>query len=153
MIEMLWYIYISLICLILLVSAFRWKLLSPSLRMLSLLVCWVLVIEVLRKSAGKETASVLTHLNFSAELLLQFGYYYIVLQKRFRPFLYIGLTFYFTALFVLWNVDRNFFTERDLIDSVFMQVCITLWSTIFFYELLNKPMQYSLESDGNFWVN
>jgi hypothetical protein len=150
---MLWNIYIGLICVNLLVSLIRWKYLSTPVRLLSLLICWVLFIEILRNRSGKETAGFFTHVNISAELLFQFVYYYLLLPKKYRAFLIGGLTFYCTALFVTWNVDRSFFRERNYLDGVFLGICMTCWSALFFYELVQKPMQYSLRSDGNFRVN
>jgi hypothetical protein len=150
---MLWNIYIALICLNLLTAIARWKYLSKPVKMLSALLCWVLFIEVLRHRSEKETLWILTHINLSAELLFQFAYYYLLLSKKYRGFLYIGLTFYCTALFVTWNVNNTFFISLTYLDGVFMGICLTLWCALFFYELIHKPVQYSLRSDGNFWVN
>jgi hypothetical protein len=150
---MLWNIYIALICLNLLAAIARWKYLSKPVKMLSGLLCWTLFIEVLRNRSGEETLWLLTHINISAELLFQFAYYYLLLPKKYRSFLYIGFTFYSTALFVTWNVNNSFFMEHNYVDGVFVGICMTLWSALFFYELVHKPVQYSLKSDGNFWVN
>jgi hypothetical protein len=150
---MLWNIYIVLICLNLLTAIARWKYLSKPVKMLSALLCWVLFIEILRNRSDKETLWLLTHINLSAELLFQFVYYYLLLPKKYRGFLYIGLTFYCTALFVTWNVNRSFFMEHNYVDGVFLGISMTLWNALFFYELVHKPMQYSLKPDGNFWAN
>jgi hypothetical protein len=150
---MLWNIYIVLICLNLLTAAARWKYLSRPVKMLSASLCWVLFIEVLRHRSDKETLWLLTHVNLSVELIFQFAYYYLLLPKKYRNFLYIGLTFYGTALFVTWNVNHSFFLQGNYLDGVFLGICMTLWNALFFYELMHKPMQYSLKSDGNFWVN
>src|SRR6218665_2281221 len=150
---MLWYIYILLICINLIVSLARWKYLSKPVKMLSGLICWVLFIEILRNRSEKEAAGIFTHINISAELLFQFAYYFLLLQKKYRVYLYTGLTFYCTAIFVTWNVYPRFFIERNYVDGVFLGICMTIWSALFFYELVQKPMQYSLRSDGNFRVN
>src|SRR5690349_5243749 len=117
---MLWYIYIVLICANLLVALARWKYLSKPVKLLSALICWVLFIEILRNRSGKEAAGFLTHINISAELLFQFAYYYLLLQKKYHSFLYIGFTFYCTALFVTWNRYPHFFMERNYVDGVFL---------------------------------
>jgi hypothetical protein len=121
--------------------------------MLSALLCWVFFIELLRHGSNEETLWLLTHINISAELLFQFAYYYMLLPKKYRSFLYIGFTFYCTALFVTWNVNHSFFMEHNYVDAVFLGICMTLWIALFFYELVHKPMQYSLKSDGSFWAN
>jgi hypothetical protein len=150
---MLWNIYIVLICLNLIAAITRWKYLSKPVKMLSASLCWVLFIEVLRHNSEKETLWLLTHINLSVELLFQFAYYYLLLPKKYRGFLYTGFTFYCTALFVTWNVNHSFFIEGNYLDGVFLGICMTLWGALFFYELMHKPMQYSLKSDGNFWAN
>jgi len=142
-----------LICANLAVSVFRWKRLGSPMKVLSGLICWVLLIEILRNRSGKELNALFTHLNISVELLFQMVYYYVLLPKKFRSLLYIGLTFYATAVFVSWNVNHHFFIEKNYVDGVFMGICITLWSALFFYELVQMPMQHSLRSDGNFMVN
>lgn len=149
----LWYIYITLISLNLIVAFSRWQYLSAPLRVLSAFLGWSLVIEVCRWLTDKTTAGTLTHVNLSMELLFQFAYYYILLEKGKRLFIYAGLTLYFTALFVTWNVKPTFFVERNYLDGVFLGVCVSFWCGLFFYELMLKPLQYSLKSDGNFWVN
>lgn len=150
---MLWNIYIALICLNLLAAIARWKYLSNPVKMLSVLLCWVLFIEILRHRSEKETLWLLSHINLSAELVFQFVYYYLLLPKKYRGFIYIGFTFYCTALFVTWNVNHSFFRESNYIDGVFLGICMTLWNALFFYELMHKPMQYSLKADGSFWAN
>lgn len=150
---MLWYIYIALICLNLLAAFSRWKYLSPPMKVISGLLGWGLLIEICREQASKQTGGILTHLNLSVELLFQFLYYYLLLQKSKRLFVYAGLVFYAVALFVTWNVNPDFFRERYYLDGVFMGVCLTLWCGLFFYELMQKPLQYSLKSDGHFWIN
>jgi hypothetical protein len=150
---MLWYIYIALICFNLVASFARWKYLSPPLKVLSGLLGWGLLIEICRELADKETAGILTHVNLSLELLFQLVYYYLLLEKRKRVFLYAGIVFYVVALSITWGVNPGFFKERYYLDGVFLGVCMTLWCGLFFYELMQKPLQYSLKSDGNFWVN
>lgn len=150
---MLWYLYITLICSNLLVAYFRRRYISPPLKALIVLLAWGLIIEICRERADKQTAGILTHINLSIELLLQFAYYYQLLAKNKRLFLYGGLVFYATALFVTWNIKRDFFLERYYLDGVFLGVCMTVWCGLFFYELIQKPLQYSLKSDGHFWVN
>lgn len=150
---MLWYIYITLFCLNLLAAFIRWKYLNPTLKVLSGLLGWGLVIEICKAQADKATAGILTHINLSVELLFQFAYYYLLLEKRKRIFLYGGIIFYVTALFVTWNVKPDFFLKRYYLDGVFLGICLTLWCGLFFFELIQKPLQYSLKSDGNFWIN
>jgi len=149
----LWYLYIALIGCNLVAAFLRWRFLSPPMKVLSLLLCWGFTIELFRQHADKGTAGVLTHINLNVELLFQFAYYYLLLEKKKRSFLYAGLTVFGTALFVTWQVNPNFFRERNYLDGVYLGVCMTLWCGLFFYELIQKPLQYSLKSDGNFWAN
>lgn len=149
----LWYIYMTLVGANLLTAFLRRQYLSHPLRILSASLCWVLIIEICRHLSDSVTAGVLTHINLTVELLFQFAYYYVLLDKKKRIFLYAGITMYFTALFVTWNVKPDFFLQRNYLDGVFLGVCISLWCGLFFYELMAKPLQYSLKSDGNFWVN
>jgi|GEM_PF-1504910 len=150
---MLWYIYIALIGLNLAAAALRWKQLSPPVRVLSGLMTWVFFIEIARQLSGKETNILLTHINLCTELVFQFAYFCFLLHKDKRLYLYGGAVFFCTALFVTWNVLPGFFRERNYLDAVFLGVCITVWCGLFFYELIQKPLQHSLKSDGNFWAN
>lgn len=123
------------------------------MKLLFLLLCWGFVIEICRQYTSRATAAVLTHINFTIELLFQFAYYYLLLERKKRNFLYAGITAYAVALFVTWQVSPDFFRERNYLDAVYLGVCMTLWCGLFFYELIQKPLQYSLKSDGNFWAN
>lgn len=150
---MLWYIYFALICINIVMALTRIKFLGKAMKINFALILWTCFIELLRKTTDRQTTTLLTHVNFSVELLFQFAYFNILLHKNKRYFLYGGLTFFVTALFVTLNVRPSFFLERYYIDAVFAGVCIAVWSSMFFYELIHKPLQYSLKSDGNFWVN
>lgn len=150
---MLWYIYFTLICINILVALLRRRFLGKAMRINFALIVWVFTIEMLRKITDRQTTTLLTHVNFSIELIFQFTYFHTLLNKNKRYFLYGGLTFFATALFVTWNVLPGFFMERYYIDGVYAGVCVAVWSGLFFYELIHKPLQYTLKSDGNFWVN
>jgi hypothetical protein len=150
---LLWSIYISLISANLIAAIIRWQHLSKSMKAMFTLVLTGLIVEIFRGSLPAKGSYVLSHSYFVVELLLQFFYYYILLEKGKRVFLYTGITFFFTGLFVLWNVNPQYMLERNYIDGVFLGVCVSLWSGLFFHELIRKPLKYSLKSDGNFWVN
>jgi hypothetical protein len=149
----LWYIYILLLLLNLVFALIRWGKLRTPIKWLFGLLCWVFLIEIFRKLCDEQWKTFGTHLNIPIEMMFQFLYFYYLLNKKKRIFLYGGLTFFFTALFVAWNVDNDFFWQKNFIDGVFMDVCITLWTGLFFYELIQKPIRYNINIDGNFWVN
>ncbi len=150
---LLWYIYILLIIINLTVAIIRWPLLRTPIKWLFGLLSWVLLVEILREFGNEKWKPFLTHLNISIELLIQFSYFRLVLNKKKRLFLFGGVIFYYTALFLAWCADNTFFMQSYFLDGVFMDLCITLWTALFFYELIQKPLQYNINRDGNFWIN
>lgn len=150
---MLWYIYIILLCCNITVAVLRRKHLSPPLKVILVIIITVLITEVTKKRLSPAYVSLIEHIYFICELLLWLVYYYVLLARNKRILLYSGLAFFLTAVFVLWTVDPGYVWASNYLDFVFLAVCVSIWSGCFFYELLQKPIQYSLKSDGNFWVN
>lgn len=150
---LLWYIYIFLIVVNLTVAIARWRQLRTPLKWLFGFLSWVLFVEILREFGNEKWKPLLTHLNISIEILIQFAYFKLVLHKRKHLFLMGGIIFYYTALFLVWCSYPSFFMQGYFLDGVFMDICITLWTGLFFYELIQKPLQYNINRDGNFWVN
>jgi len=150
---LLWIIYILLIISNLTVAIVRWRQLRTPLKILFGLLAWVLIVELLRRYCDEKWKPLLTHLNISTEILFQFSYFRMLLHKRKYPVLLGGIIFFYTALFLAWYTEHDFFMHSYFLDGVFMDLCITLWTGLFFYELIQKPLQYNINRDGNFWVN
>lgn len=149
----LWYIYLSLLGAILLVSAIRWKHLNRPLKVVVGIIFCTLLTEALRGIVTTRTGEFILHMYVLVELLLSFFYFYFLLGANKRTLLYGGFTFFATAIFILWLVNPGYLWERNYMDCVFLALCISLWSGCFCYELIDRPLQYSLKSDGNFLIN
>lgn len=150
---LLWYIYILLIILNLVVAIVRWQKLRFPIKWLAGLLGWVLIIEILRNVCNEKWKPLLSHISISVELLMQFAYFKLLLHKKKSIFLYVALACYIITLFFTWTHNPSFFFKTHFLDGVFINICITLWSGLFFYELIQKPLQYNINLDGNFWVN
>lgn len=150
---LLWLIYITVIGLNLVAATLRRKLLSPPVRLASVLMVWTFLVELLRHFSDKQTSLILLHINIGVELVFHFAYFRLLLQRNKRPFLYGGLAFFIVALLATWYQQPAFFREKNYIDAVFLGICTSLWSGVFFYEMIHKPLRYSLKTDGNFWIN
>jgi len=150
---LLWYIYILLIALNLVVAIVRWQKLRTPIKWLAGLLGWVLVIEVLRNISSDKWRPVLSHISFSVELFIQFAYFKALLNRKKAVFLYLGLAFFFVSLFFAWQHHPGFFQQTHFLDGVFTDVVITFWTGLFFYELIQQPLQYDINLDGNFWAN
>jgi hypothetical protein len=150
---LLWIIYIILIISNLVVAIVRWQKLRSPIKRLAWLLGWVLFIELVREFGKESLKPFFTHINLTTELLFLFFYFKSLLHKKKFLFLYGGLAFHFTALYVAWVVDPSFFTNKNFLDGMFMDICVTTWTVLFFYELIQKPLQYNINLDGSFWVN
>jgi hypothetical protein len=149
----MWFVYIALLLLNLLVAALKWRRLQPAFRLAALIVADALITELLKPylpDGGKRLAE---HIFIITVLLLWFSYYMLILNKQKRAWLFSGLTAFFTAVFVLWSIHPHYFYEHGYTDYIFLAICISCWSGLFFHELLYKPLQYSLSADGHFWIN
>ena len=150
---LLWYLYIILLGCNIAVAVIRRKHLNSSLRVIAVIVLTVLITEIVKRALSPAYVALVNHLYFICELLLWLVYYNFLLARNKRIMLYAGLTFFLTAVFVLWTAKPGYIWQETYLDFVFLAVCVSIWSGTFFYELLQKPTQYSLKWDGNFWVN
>lgn len=150
----LWYIYIVLVFGNVAAGILRWKHLSSSLKALLFLVSWACIVELFQKQIINTTiGNRLAHANMIVELLLQCCYYYFLLHKKKRPFLYITIAFFIIATSITYGTQPHFFDGKNFLDGVYLGICVSFWTGLFFLELIKKPIHYSLKSDGNFWVN
>lgn len=150
----LWYIYIFLVFSNVAVGIFRWKSLSPPLKALFFLVSWAFIIEMCQKQViNSTTGNRLAHTNMIIELSLQCCYYYFLLHKKKRPALYVSIAFFIIATAITYGTQPRFFDGKNFLDGVYLGICVSFWTGLFFLELIKKPLHYSLKSDGNFWVN
>lgn len=149
----LWYLYILLLCGNIAVGIIRRKHLGPALKVMLGIIITVLVTEVTKRQLKAPYIALVDHLYFIGELLLLLVYYHVLLARNKRKLLYAGLVFFLTAVFVLSLATPGYLWQNNYIDFVFLAVCVSVWSGCFFYELLQKPIQHSLKSDGNFWIN
>lgn len=149
----LWYVYILLLCCNIAVAVIRRKHLGPSLKVMLVIIVTVLITELAKPRLSPANVALVDHLYFICELLLWLVYYYVLLARNKRVLLYSGLTFFLTAVFVMAVANPEYIYQSKYLDFVFLAVCVSVWSGCFFYELLQKPIQHSLKSDGNFWVN
>lgn len=150
---LLWYLYILLLVCNIAAAVIRRKHLNPPLSVMLAIILIALITEVVKKGLIPAHVALVNHLYFVFELLLWLIYYYFLLARSKRILLYAGLTFFLTAVFVLWTAKPDYLWQDNYLDFVFLAVCVSIWSGSFFYELLQRPIHYSLKWDGNFWVN
>ena len=150
---MLWYLYIFIIISSVLIGLIRWRHLSTPLRVIHLLVIIALSVELLKTRLNEEKDYFVEHLYMRVELLVWLCYYYLILAKNKRIWLMICAILFIVAIYILklfFHVDHwgvNYY------DYVLLAVCVSTFTGIFFWELVFKPMNYSIKEDGNFWVN
>ncbi len=152
---MLWYIYVSIIALGIVLGITFWHFLSKTLKVSTILLASVLLIELLRASYPLFSRKLhfLNHLNTSQEFILLFLYYFTLLKKANRIYLYLSASFYIVWVIITFIFIPDFYFTANFLDSVSLAIVVTIWTMIFFIELIYKPVHYSLESDGNFWIN
>ncbi len=136
---LLWYLYIILLCSNIAIAVIRRKHLSPSLKVILIIIVTVLITEVVKKKLTPAQVALIEHIYFICELLLWFVYYYLLLARNKRVLLYIGLVLFLTAVLILLTVTPGYLWESNYRDFVFLAVCVSIWSGCFFYELLQSP--------------
>ena len=150
---MLWYFYISIIMCSVLVGLIRLRHLDTPVKVILTLVIIALSVELLKTKLNDDQDYLIEHIYMRVEMVAWLYYYYLILAKNKRiwlvlfAFLFI-ITIYSLKLF--WHVDHwgvNYY------DYVILAVCVSIWTGIFFWELVFKPINYSVKRDGNFWIN
>jgi hypothetical protein len=147
---MLWYIYLGIITVDCILGVCRYRSLSKSMHIILWSTIGVLAIEVLKGFV--ESSYAISHIAIAVEVGFLSFYYFGLLGKYKALLIGLGCLGYgATVIFyqyntpLFWNTYPNYTWILCVITSV--------WSVVFFYQLIKKPMNYSLQSDGNFWIN
>lgn len=117
------------------------------------LVVWVLTVEAIRELGPKSTRVLFSHVNMIVELTFNVIYFSMLLKPNKRIILILGSILFSTA-FILNSegLSSGFWHTKNYNYCVAGNICITAWSCIFLYELIYKPLNYTLKHDGNFWI-
>ena len=116
-------------------------------------VCWVIIVEILRKISNSEWNLIFSHITCMVELAILSVYFFYLLSKKKRAFLYVGVLIYATAIIASIVMNPAFFIGKNRIDAVLYDILATVWAVLFFQELIQKPLRYNIKIDGNFWSN
>lgn len=150
---LLWFIYILLLLVVISIGLIRFKHLNSALRLVLLLVGAGLVNEVAKKGFGIEIRQKLDHVYMFVELLIWAIYYFKILKRKQRLYIYSGLVIFASLMFIFHAIYDMDLWNDNYTDYVLLGVVVSVWSSLFLYELTFKPLTYSLKEDGNFWIN
>lgn len=150
---MLWNVYILIVTLSVLIGIVRFRFLNMQLKAILGIVLWVLTVEIFRKFVSIDLRILLTHVNFVVEMLLYALYFFLLLLPNKRILILAGVLLFLIALALNSELgNSNFWTQQKFTYAIAANINITLWSCLYLYELIYKPLNHKLKYDGNFWV-
>jgi len=145
----MWYLYISLILLVIVLAAVRRKYLPRELSIIFIVVIIALVCEVIRYI---QPNPYITHAYCFTELLL-LGLYYIEIAREQRKLVIAGLGLGVAVELFLILTRQGFLAQASNIDNAIFNVIIVFWVIIYYFNLIKKPITHSITYDYNFWIN
>jgi len=145
----MWYLYISLILLVLVVAIARWQYLPKELKIIFVVVVLALSCEVIRFI---QPNPYLTHAYCFTELIL-LGLYYLEVAKEQRKLIIAGLAIGLLIELFLILTRKDFLAQTSNIDNAIFNVIIVFWVIVYYFNLVKKPIAHPITYDYNFWIN